>query len=390
MSASAASAVLNAAPAERGLDEDFAVRDARPADNAGLIELAASCAMAGELTLRIDRSPDFLALNRLEGDCWRVGVAERGGRIVGCVAFSERTVFVNGLKIRTGYIGDLKVHPDHRSTTIADALSMWAGEACATLPPRSPVLITVLAGNRAMERRLSGPRGVPRFNKIATVRTHSISILWKRGRSSRWGANAIDTVPAAWTDLPEMAELWNRVARKRQLASAMTAKTLAEWIRRAPGLDISSYLLARSRSGELLGFMAVWDQRLFKQLTVLGYSPRMAIARKVFNFFAAIIGAKPLPPAGSPLSCATIVHVCVPADRIRVLRALLIDAHNELRNTDCSVMNIGLDVSDPLSAALRAMFAQPTDVNAYLMAERSGVSPEVLDARPVHYEIALV
>jgi hypothetical protein len=390
MSVSAASAVLNRAVIERVPDDDFVVRDVRSTDNAGLIELASSCAMTGDLTLRIDRSPDFLALNRLEGDRWRVAVAERGGRIVGCVAFSERTVFVNGLRTRTGYIGDLKVHPDYRCTTIADALSMWAGEACDTLPPRSPVLITVLAGNRAMERRLSGPRGVPRFNKIATVRTHSISVLWKRGRSSRWGANAIETTPAAWTDVPEMAELWNRVARKRQLAPAMTTKTLAAWIKRAPGLDISRYLLARSRSGELLGFMAVWDQRSFKQLTVLGYSPRMAVAKKLFNFLAAIIGAKPLPPAGSPLGCATIVHLCVPADRPRVLRALLIDAYNQLRHTDCSIMNLGLDVEDPLAAALRGMFAQPTDVNAYLMAERSGVSPEVLDGRPLHYEIALV
>ncbi len=392
MTASAASAVLNRARLTSARDDesDFVVRDARPSDNSDLIALAASCAMQGDVTLRIDRAPDFLALNKLEGNRWRVAVAERDGRIVGCVAFSERAAFVNGLRTRTGYIGDLKVHPDHRDTMIADALSLWAAEACRDLAPRSPALITVLAGNRAMERRLDGPRGVPRFNRVGTIRSHSIPVLWKRRRVPRWGAKSIEISPAGWSDLPRMTELWNRVARRRQLAPAMSAQSLAAWITDAPGLDISSYLLARSTNGELLGFVGVWDQRSFKQLSVVGYSRRMAAVRKVFNFFARLVGATPLPRTGSPLGCATIVHICVPGDRTDVLRALLIDAHNELRNSDCSFMNVGLDVRDPLSRALRGLFAQPTDVNAYIMAQRSGVSPEVLDGRPLHYEIALV
>ena len=54
----------------------FVVRDATPADNADLIALSAACAMSGDIGLRIDRRPDFFALNRLEGQRWQVGVAE--------------------------------------------------------------------------------------------------------------------------------------------------------------------------------------------------------------------------------------------------------------------------------------------------------------------------
>lgn len=369
---------------------DFLVRDARPSDNEGLIALAAACPMVGELSLRIDRRPDFFALNRLEGDRWRLAVAERAGSLVGCVAFSERRAFVNGREMRTGYVGDLKVHPEHRDTKVADALSFWAESACCDLPPRAPAVITVLAGNSAMERRLSGPRGVPRFNRLGTIRTHSITILWRRGRLSRRSTGSIDTTRARWIDIPRMGELWNRVASERQLAPVMTAPSLGAWIRKAPGLDISSYRLAKSSSGELLGFVAVWEQQSFKQLTVVGYSRRMAAARKAFNLFAPVVGAERLPAHGSPLRCATMLHVCVPGDRPDVLRALLVDAHNELRHSGCSFVNLGLDVRDPLSHALAGLFAQPTDVNVYLLALRSGVAPEVLDRRPLHYEIALV
>ncbi len=392
MSASAAAAVLNRASISRVINHqgDLVVREARPSDNAGLVALAASCAMVGDLSLRIDRSPDFFSLNRLEGDRWTVAVAERAGEVVGCVAFSERRVFVNGLATRTAYVGDLKVHPDHRDTAIADALSLWAERQCASLPPRAPAVITVLAGNRAMERRLSGPREVPRFNRIGTIRTHSIPVLWNRWRLSQLGNGSIGTAPATWADAALMGEIWNRVARRRQLAPAMTANSLAGWIQAAPGLDISNYRLARSRNGELLGFMAIWDQRSFKQLTVVGYSARMSAARAAFNFIAPIVGAEPLPPPGSPLRCATAFHLCVPGDRPDVLRALVVDAHNALRHTGCSFLNIGLDVTDPLAGAMRGLFAQPTDVNAYVLALRSGIAPEVLDGRPLHYEIALV
>lgn len=373
-----------------GSDSDFLLREARPSDNERLIELAAACPMVGDLSLRIDRRPDFFALNRLEGDRWRVAVAEREGAIAGCVAFSERLAFVNGRQMRTGYAGDLKVHPAHRDTRVADALSRWAEDACGELPARAPAVITVLAGNRAMERRLAGPRGVPRFNRVGTVRTHSITILWKRGRLSRRGTGTMRVARARWIDVAQMGRLWQQVASGKQLAPVMTAAALGSWIKKAPGLDISSYRVARSSSGELLGFVGVWDQRSFKQLTVVGYSPRMAVARRVFNAFAPVAGAEPLPAAGAPLRCATAVHVCVPADRPDVLRALLIDAHNELRLSGFSFLNIGLDLKDPLSPALAGLFAQPTDVNVFVLAERSGAAPEVMDDRPLHYEIALV
>lgn len=237
---------------------DFVVREARMSDNPGLVALAAACPMVGDLTLRIDRRPDFFALNKLEGEEWRVAVAERGGSIVGCAAFSERRVFLNGREMRTGYAGDLKVHPDHRNTKIADALSLWAENACADLPFTAPAVITVLAGNRAMERRLAGPRGVPRFNRIGTIRSHSIPILWNRVGLRR-GSDSIRIGKAGWSDVSAMARLWSLVARERQLAPVMTPSSFSAWVSKAPGLDITSYRLARSASGELLGFLGVWD-----------------------------------------------------------------------------------------------------------------------------------
>jgi N-acetylglutamate synthase-like GNAT family acetyltransferase len=364
---------------------DFVIREARASDNESLIALAAACPMVGDISLRIDRGPNFFALNRLEGERWRVGVAERDGAVVGCVAVSERRSFVNGRESRTGYAGDLKVHPAHRNTTIADELSMYSERAFAALPPTAPVLITVLAGNRSMERRLSGPRGVPAFTRVGTIRTYSVPILWRRRVGGR-----ITIAPATWNDVAEMAALWKRVAPLRQLAPVFPVDAMAWLIRPVPGLNISSYRVARAANGELLGFFAVWDQRSFKQLNVVGYSPRMKAARAAFNALASVVGGERMPEKGQALGCVTIAHICVPGDRPDVLRSLVASAHNDLRHSGISFMNLGLDTRDPLSSAMDGFFAQPTDVNAYVTRSRDGVATDSLNDAPIHYEIALV
>ncbi len=363
------------------------VRDAAPSDNEALIELAAASPMRGDLTLRMDRGPDFFALHSGEEEPPRVGVVDRAGRPVGCVAVIERRVYLNGVEAITGYAGDLKVHPLHRDTAIADALSRYAADECRSLPPSAPTLMTVLAGNRAMEKRLSGPRGLPCFRKLATIRTHSVGILWRR----RPGAtNQVKVRRADWRDIDDMTALWRGVAPARQFAPVIDASRFAALIDSSPGLDVSSYLLARGRDGRLLGFAAVWDQSSVKQMYVESYSRRLRLVRNCFNTLAPLLGSEPMPRTGEPLRHRTVFHICVPAATPDVLRAILITAHNDLRHSRCSFLNIGLDTRDPLSAATEGLLAQPTDVNAYVTSVSGPLDVETLRLRPLHYEIALV
>lgn len=369
------------------ITSDSQVREARPEDNAGLVDLAAACAMRGHIALRIERGPDFFALPRLEGERCRIGVVERSGRITGCIAASERAVYLGGEPSVTGYVGDLKVHPDHRDIETADALCRYAHAVTRGLPVGTPVLITVLAGNKSMERRLSGPRGLPRFESLAVVRAHSVSVLWKRRIPARAG---ITVQRATWRDVDEMIEIWMRVAPGRQFAPVLDAERLAAHIQSAPGLQISSYLVARGRNGRMLGFVALWDQSPMKRMYVESYSPRLAVARACFNFVAPLIGAEPMPAPGNPLRQRSAFHICVPPDAPDVLRALLVSAHNDLRHTRCSFFNVGLDVRDPLSSALDGFFAQPTDIRACVSSPSGSVDVASLQRLPLHYEIALV
>ncbi|HKO15699.1 MAG TPA: hypothetical protein VJU87_05640 [Gemmatimonadaceae bacterium] len=363
------------------------VREAVPEDDAALRAIAASCPMEGDITLCVTRDPGFFQLNRLEGRQWRVGVAEVDNRVVGCVMAATRSTYLGGVERLTLYAGDLKVDAATRGAGVADALSKWVQRALREMGGAdAPIVLTILAGNSAMERRTSGRGGMPTFARFATVRAFNIPLLFPRAFTD----DRLRVSTARRADMADMAELWHRVAPTRQLAPVLTSATLERLLSSAPGLDISDYRLARDESGRLVGFLAWWDQMPLKQMRVLRYSPRVRLARAMLNGAAAVTRGVPLPDVGELLRYCTAFNVCVPGEAPEVLRALVRASYAELRAARYSFATIGLDVRDPLCAALGGLFAQPTDVHAYVCTAGGAYTGPSLADRPLHYEIALV
>jgi len=369
------------------------LRPATSADNAGLLTLAAACPMRAELTICVRREPDFFALNRLQGDRWDVGLVD-GGRsgVIGCIALAERLAYVNGTPAPTGYVSDLKVHPAFRGRrngtgSVADALIGYARDTLGAIDPQMPVLITVLGGNAAIAPRLPGPRGLPRLNRFATIRTFAVPLFILR----RLGPPQDLCVRAAEErDLDEMAALWRAVAPLRQLAPVMHPDQLRRLCTDAPGLSLSSYWIARHASGRLAGFVALWDQHRLKHTVVQRYSPGAALFRYGFNLAAPLVGAPRLPAPGAPLRYLSAFQVCVPATDPGLLRALLVTGARAHAGSPHAVCTIGLDVTDPLTRALAGCWAQTTLVHAYVSTPAGAYDGPSLGGLPLHFETALV
>ncbi len=363
------------------------VREARPSDNGALIALAAACPMEGDLGLCVDRGPDFLALSRLEGERWQVGVVEAsGGGIAGCVLVAQRECWLNGAPARVLYTGDLKVHPAHRGGPVADALVHYL---CAVgrgwLGGDAPTWLTVLAGNSSMEQRMRGPRGMPALHPFASFHAHSIPLVWHR----RVPASPYRVTEATERDVDEMMACWARHAATRQMAPAFSAASFAAWVARAPGLDIGSYCLARDPAGRLVGFVGWWDQRSFKQLRVTRYSPGMNAFRLAFNAASPLTGAVALPSAGGAVHQATAIHLCVPDANLAAMRALVLHGYAGHRGHGLSCLTLGLDVRDPLGAALCGLLAQRTTIHALVSTPDGRYRGPALDHRLLHPEPAL-
>ena len=364
-------------------------RQALPGDNAALVALAAACPMEGDIGLCVDRSPDFFALNRLEGETWRVDVVDAAdGGLAGCIALARRRVYLLGVEREVMYIGDLKVHPQHRGSGAAEALIHHALQVCREMGGDDvPTLVTVLSGNAAIERRAGGPRGSPPWTRFARLVAHSVSLVWKR-RVPAVAGMRVERARAA--DLAAMAELWRSLAPARNFAPAFAPGGFEAWVEQAPGLQCENYWLLRGDDGRIAAFLGLWDQETFKHTLVVRYSRPLAAFRLSYNLLAPLVGAARLPGRGSPMRFLTAVHVCVPPDRPDMLRALVLSAYDALRGRGYAFFSVGLDAKDPLSAAFDGLLGQTTQIDAYVACPAGRYGGPPLDGAPLHFEIALV
>ena len=341
------------------LAPEMKVRDADPSDNEALVELAALCPMEGDVSLCVERAPDFFALSRLEGDETRLGIVESDkGDAIASIGIAKRPVYIHGEESAVVYVGDLKVHPDHRTKGVGRALVSFALDTVRDLlGPDGMILGTMLAGNAPIEKMVETFRQeiIPdiELEPAGTIRWASIPLLWKR----KMPKTSLRVVEATKDDISEMVEFWRRVAPTRQLAPVYDEESFRHWLEIAPGLDISSFLLARRPDGSLAGFFGLWDQDVFKQMRVQSYSRRLKAVRAGFNLFAPLVKAAKLAPAGGFMHYRTVVNLCVPLGEVEVLRALLLATYDRMRGGGYSFITIGLEVDDPLMGALKGLFA---------------------------------
>src|SRR3972149_2022892 len=114
------------------------VREATAEDNDSLIALELqSPLLIGDREESFDRSPDFFACRRLQGEC-RIVLGEVDGRAVGVRVGVIHPPVIQGQPHRLVYIHRARVHPDFHHRRVAWALAndlfAWAGERRAEGP----------------------------------------------------------------------------------------------------------------------------------------------------------------------------------------------------------------------------------------------------------------
>ena len=377
---------MRSSAVEVSLPDATCVREAGPADNDSLLELTRACPMEGDIGLCVDRSPDFFRLCWLGNSSFRVGVVYGpDGTLVACATLAERRAWVRGEPVRLAYASDLKVHPRYRGSGAAPLLVRWVTEQSRDIVgDPGPILLTVLSGNRAMERLFAGDRDLPRIESFATLRAHAVPVFHRPMPEPRFG------VEAATPELHrEMRALWNLRAPERQLSPLRPLGLDVASGARGTDLGTPRHFVARDAGGRVVGFLGLWDEHPVKQLRVTGYSVRLGAARTAINLLAPFIGAERLPGTGGILRSATVVDLCVPHDAPEMLRALLLAANRAVLRSGVAFLTVGLDVRDPLKAALQGLHAQPTDFLACASAATGEYRGPPLGGRLVHFEPAM-
>jgi hypothetical protein len=358
---------------------------ARALDDPELRRLLRENPMDGQLALTLEREPSFFLASSIEGDLCETVVARAGdGRLAGMASRSVRAAWLDGREARLGYLSQLRVDREARDGMTVLGL-LEALEAVDDVPFH---FTTVFEDNRAMRRAIERDfPGKPTFRPLG--RFWSIMIpLWRRRRPRL--PQGIGLLRGTDELLPEVARCLQRNYARYQLAPVWRVEELADPAR-CRGLHPGDFHLA-VRGGAVVGCLAVWDQRGFKQTVVRAYPEAIGRLRGAWNLAARLTRWPRLPAPGEELPHAYLSHLAVDDDDPEVFLALVGRAYDALVGSDLAGLAIGLAERSPLRPRLCASFrmiAQPIIV--YLVYSRERPTPaRALDGRPLHVEVALL
>jgi len=306
--------------------------------------------LPGAVSVSLAREPDWFVAARAEGERHQTIVVRdaASGRLLGAGTRSVRPYFVRGRAVLLPYLGALRA--DRAARGRLELLR--AGYAfCRTLGrgDEAPFALTSIVDDNERARRLlgCGRAGLPAYREAERFIT---LLIPTRGRARSHGAVAVERATA--NDLDEIAALLQRLYRGFRFAPCWSAEELA-CPQRTPGLGARDFLVVRAR-GAIVGGLAVWDQRRFKQVLVHGYAHRLRVARPWLNLLAPLIGTPRLPPPGARLEHAFLSHVA--ADDPAVLVGLIEAGRREARRRGCEAVAVGLSQRHPLLAAVCRSF----------------------------------
>jgi len=157
------------------------------------------------------------------------------------------------------------------------------------------------------------------------------------------------------------------------------------------GLNEQDFRFVSSHDGVLAG-AAFWDQRIFKQTVIRGYSAGLALARPMVNFISGILNTPRLPEIGAELSNAFISHLAVNPEEPALLTSLISELLGMAEQRGIELITLGFASNDSrLRTVSNSFRTRQYRSRLYLVQwPEIGGGARELDSRVLAPEIALL
>jgi GNAT superfamily N-acetyltransferase len=329
------------------LRQPVVIREAVEGDNETLLALTRSTPMAGSISLRIDRDPDFFALLRLRGE-GKVYVAVRGREVIGCISAALRTAYVSGVPETVAYVGDMKVHPRFSGTRIALRLIQTL-EAHLRSVGIDLCFSVVADGNQRVMPLFEGRLGIPRWASLGRFLVDELIPSPFLGRSRQHGIESAEA-----DDLPAITMLLDRFHRSRQFSPQLSKDDLARTLSGQQEEPFSKMLVARNR-GSIVATLSLHDTREVKRNVLIDASASLRCALALLRIAAAPLPGFRVPRIGEPLGVLYARFVACEEGHGQALQALVAMARAEAFRRRFTFLVIGLHERDPLRSLVRGI-----------------------------------
>ena len=329
---------------------DITFRQTQEFDDVELRKILHQNEMQSWVQLSFEREPSYFLGDGLMGESYSVIAHKKdeSAKIMGMYACSFLPVHINRQSEYIGYLGGLRVCEGYRNRIryIKNGF-----DSIKTLIPQKsslPFWFTSIASENQSAKKLleSGIQGLPSYSPIGDMKTVAIS----SNQAKRNGL--LQALKPEGVN--ELVEFYNKSIRGYQFSPVLTADWLLS-LDGTKGLSLNDFYVLRQNS-KLVGCLAIWDQRKYKQTVVKGYRFPLSKVRALYNLYAAISNKTPLPKIGDQLEQTYISFVAFDDEYLHLFVAAFHDALRKVQVKNANLAVVGLSAENPLMMMVEENF----------------------------------
>ena len=271
-------------------------------DNQQLLELTASTSMQGDISILIDRQPDFFKLLENRGET-KVFVALDEDRIIGSLSVSFQRVYVGGEILPVQYIGDFKVHESYRNKGIGLMLCNEMADYVISAGSDLAFLNVAKGNNKPLSFFKNRPQ-VPDFEYIGIFNIHQFI-----GRRKRRLSRQYEIQKTAATD--EVIQFLHEHYRQYELGPVITRENI----------ENTDIFIVREQE-IIKGVMCLADTMQYKQNIVMKLSRKMKMLLNILNSLKNILGISRMPVLREQVKMIYIKYLAVTDHEKQLVRLI--------------------------------------------------------------------
>jgi len=243
------------------------IRLAQQSDNDHIIDLAKRCFQEGELSIQVQRYPEFNTLHRrLDPQSWHY-VVEDAGSIVGLVGVLHFEARVQGRLRRLAYVMDLRLDQAYRKTTTAYRLIQKTVQTL--LQGDSDFVIgNFLKNNHHSLIFTRGRAGFPTPVPLGDNRVFNMIPVRSLKTDPRFVIDHPDE-----NDLEALVALYQRYGQGFRMAPELTKEKLQHLLQQLDPFSLRDFYVARDQDGSIKAVTALWDEHQYKQYSLQSLNP---------------------------------------------------------------------------------------------------------------------
>jgi len=327
---------------------------ANQADDDAIRQLLRENPMGGDIALSLEREPSYFDFSGVEGPFHQAIIAREHGtnKLAGFGSRTIRPYFINGSPQQVGYLGQLRFTPPHRRFFPLKRGLHFLRELHRD--GQTPFYLTSIMEDNTSANRilLSRVSGLPQYEEYCRFATHTVPTRNKKTVKVLPDTIRIENGSAARTS--ELINFLHRNNKTLQFTPVWDGDTLFH-PDRTPGLTSNDFIFAIEED-KIIGCMALWDQRQFKQAVIRAYSPRIARWRLLINLIAKMGNSPRLPAINSTLDHCYLSHVSISEHRSEIFSALLDTALAKAKKRKISLLTVGFATRHPFHALLEESY----------------------------------